>query len=66
MLIQTGENGVLLPPGQTALMEGLLALAKDEDLRLRLGQAAAQITTRFDAQKIYTDWARLLRQVAAK
>jgi glycosyltransferase involved in cell wall biosynthesis len=66
MLIQTGENGVLLPRGQTALMEGLVALAKDEDLRLRLGQAAAQITTRFDAQKIYADWARLLRQVAAK
>lgn len=66
MLIQSGLNGMLLPDGQAALADGLVALAKDAGLRDRMGRAAMQITTRFDAEKIYADWAKLLRQVAGK
>jgi glycosyltransferase involved in cell wall biosynthesis len=64
MLIQSGENGLLLPDGQAALAGGLVALAKDESQRHRMGQAAEQITARFDAQKIYADWAKILRQAS--
>jgi len=44
----TGENGLLVPPGDTrALAEALLALKKDSALRERMGLSSRQYVERF-------------------
>jgi glycosyltransferase involved in cell wall biosynthesis len=51
--VRTGETGILVPPGdQAALADAIFALARDRELRRRLGQAGRALAEREFAEEI--------------
>jgi glycosyltransferase involved in cell wall biosynthesis len=51
--VRTGETGILVPPGDpAALAAAILALARDRELRRRLGQAGRVLVEREFAEEI--------------
>lgn len=67
-LTRDGQDGLLLPPGDAAVMaDGLYRLLSDESLRRELGcKAAASIRERYSLQKILLIWDELFAQVGAR
>ncbi|MGI9505986.1 MAG: glycosyltransferase family 4 protein, partial [Geminicoccaceae bacterium] len=66
-MLDSGRVGLLVPPGDVAaLAEAMVALAKDESGRLRLGSAARDIIERnYSRQAIAEDVLALCREAAA-
>jgi glycosyltransferase involved in cell wall biosynthesis len=65
-LIEDGESGRLVPPGDIDGFAGAAAeLATDETLRVRLGAGARQKAREFDSQKMIERTAEVYQTVAA-
>lgn len=64
-IIQHGENGWLVPPGEGSggLTTGLKALMADSGLRVRMGKMAANVRSRYSMQRIGAQWDTVLRSV---
>lgn len=63
-LIRDGENGFLVPLGDTAAVADAIAvLARDPDLRRRLGAEARRTSAAFDPSRVLLQWERLLDEV---
>jgi glycosyltransferase involved in cell wall biosynthesis len=59
-------DGLLVTPGSTAgLASALLRLARDQDLRTRLGESAAQTARRWDADDLATRWEEIFGEALA-
>lgn len=64
-MVVPGENGLLVPvDDRAALAAALEQLVTDAALRERLGAAAAEVRSRFGAEKILPLWMALLTRVA--
>lgn len=60
MLIKSGENGVLIEPGdKDALVKALLRLASDKDYYDGISKAGGNITDRLAVAKIAEEWEEL-------
>lgn len=65
-LIEHGVNGFLVPMGDEETLAGhLLQLARDRDLRLRLGAAARESLARFEKGAILARWERIYADAVA-
>ena len=65
-IIENGKTGILYPPGDAdALAEGLVRLARDAELRRRLGDAAREKARDFDPELIASEVMRVYEQVLA-
>lgn len=64
-IVRDGENGFLVPPGDTvALAEALTRLLRDPGLRTRLGaQGRVFAETRFSVARMSADYAQLYRRI---
>jgi glycosyltransferase involved in cell wall biosynthesis len=64
-LIQDGENGLLVEPGnEKRLTAAMSAVADDPDLAERLGNNAAKIQSRLDEAVVAAEWRRYLERIA--
>ena len=62
-MIRDGENGLLVDIGNEAqLAKAMETLARDPDLRHRLGRQAAEDMLAFDAGTVVEDWGRIIRR----
>ena len=60
-LIESGENGLLIPSGDTAaLTEALRELMQSPDRAVRLGEKAARIQQSCHPDRVNRDWQKLL------
>jgi glycosyltransferase involved in cell wall biosynthesis len=65
-IVRDGENGFLIPPGDTeAFTEALVTLARDEALRRRMGEAALATAQEFALPRIGARWDALIDELAA-
>ena len=61
-IIHHGKSGLLVPPKDVkALAVAMECLMSDEQQRVRMGQAAVEITRRYSLEKIMGMWERLLK-----
>jgi len=66
-VIRSGENGVLVPPGDVAaLAAAMLRLVDDASLRRRLGEQAAQDARRFRVSAVADRLADLYQELVAE
>jgi glycosyltransferase involved in cell wall biosynthesis len=66
-LIEDGETGLLVPPGDsTALAEAMARLIEDEALRERLGRNARETSRRFASERIVPRFESLYREAIAR
>lgn len=64
-VVHEGEDGYLVEEGNVdALAERLLLLMQDEDLRMRMGKAAYQHSSRFDTDEIMHRWERVFSEMS--
>jgi glycogen(starch) synthase len=65
-VIQTGVNGILVPPGdERALADAMRSVTTDAELLPRLRSGAARTAERYDAERIYEAIERELVRAAA-
>jgi glycosyltransferase involved in cell wall biosynthesis len=63
-VIDDHRNGILVPPKDIdALASGMLELIADDELRHRLGAAAALTADKYTADAIGSEWERLLDEL---
>ena len=63
-IITDGVDGLLVPSGDVhALVEKLMVLMSDENLRRRLGQQARQTAQRYDMATLADQWITLFEKV---
>ena len=64
-VVAEGETGLLVPPADdAALSAGMLRLARDPDLRARLGKAgAARVRARFGLERMFDETIAVYREV---
>jgi glycosyltransferase involved in cell wall biosynthesis len=67
-IVRHEQTGLLVPPGDTeALSAAISRLANDENLRRRLGSAAAaDVATRFSLERISAMWEEMLEGLTAQ
>lgn len=64
-LIQSGENGVLIPVGdEDALVEAMRSILTDESFAKKLGENAEQVKELYAPEKIYRMWEDYITEVA--
>lgn len=62
VLVENGENGLLIPDGDVAgLAEALRRMMADPALRARLGRAARKSMNRFSSEMILAQWQAVIR-----
>jgi glycosyltransferase involved in cell wall biosynthesis len=60
-MVDDGRDGLLVENGSVdALAAGLIRLLGDEELRARLGKAAAASAARFTPQNVMRDWDQVI------
>ena len=65
MLIDDGVNGLIVPKGnEEALAAALSRLMEDETLRAKLGQNAAELRQRVNADAVALEWIEFLTSIA--
>lgn len=63
-LVTDGENGLLIPVGgEEALVDVMTRIADDPALAARLGENAAGIQRRLDAERVAAQWREYLEQI---
>lgn len=63
-VIRDGENGLLTEVGnEEQLLQAMLRLAEDEDLRERLGRAAAETAEHFRKEVVVQQWMDLVEEL---
>lgn len=63
-IVRTGENGILVPMGDTdAMAEAVCRLIEDEDLRRRLGEGAYASAQAFLPERVMDQWDSLFRSL---
>lgn len=63
-LIRDGENGFLVPVGDVdELAEKMMALLKDSELRIRMGERAREIQNRYSEDRIANEYLQYMRSV---
>lgn len=67
-IIQHEKTGLLIPPeDMEALANGICRLIEDKDLRLRMGESAAQdVHEKFSMERIMRQWENLFENVCKK
>lgn len=66
-IVRDGEDGVLVPPGDTAALAAAMArLMADEAERRRLGRNARQAAQRYAPARIMAEWDMLIAEVMAE
>ena len=65
-LIEDGVSGFLCEDGAEDFAEKMASLMKDANLRARMGAAAREAMKKYSADKIWSAWQSLLREVAGK
>lgn len=67
-IIQHEKTGLLIPPeDMEALANGICRLIEDKDLRLRMGESAAQdVHEKFSMERIMRQWENLFEDVCKK
>jgi glycosyltransferase involved in cell wall biosynthesis len=64
-IVHDGVDGVVVPGGDVAALAAALArLMDDEAERRRLGARAVQVVERYGVDRVLTQWAELLRELA--
>ena len=64
-IVSDGANGLLVPVGDAReLADAIMRLIDDPELRLRLGQAATEVITRFDQDRIQSQWTEVLKDAS--
>ena len=67
MLIQNGENGILVPVGDAAALEqAMCSLAADPDYATKIGLAAEQLRNRVDICTITDQWINYINAVVCE
>lgn len=63
-MIESGSNGILVPPGdETKFAEALKLLADDEPLRLRLGKSALAVREKFSDKNVMDQWLSIFSEL---
>ena len=63
-LIENGENGLLVPVGDVdAMAAAMLAYMENDDLRQKVGEAAAKVNEKYAVEKITSDWYACIENV---
>jgi len=63
-IIRNGADGFLVPPGDIDAFAGAMeTLMRNEDLRVRMGNAAKGVAERFGIDVIIEQWLRLFREL---
>lgn len=66
-IISDGEDGLLVPPGDTEkLAESICRLIEDESLRRTMGQQARKSVERFRIERIMAQWNDLFEEVVGE
>jgi glycosyltransferase involved in cell wall biosynthesis len=55
-IIRDGEDGIIVPPGMSALAEGISRLIEDAELRRAMGARARENIRRFSVPQIMRQW----------
>lgn len=67
MLIEQGENGLLVPVGDSdALAEAFRKILSDEEFAGKLGRKAYEITKRLNPDTVNSEWESFLSYIAGK
>ena len=65
-VVQEGQNGFLVPPGDTAAMAAaVVRLLKDESLRRTMGEHALHSVDEFSVEKMLKDYSNLYENISA-
>ncbi len=66
-IVEDGENGLLVPPdSEVGLATAVLRLAREGELRRRLGARALETVRRYDPDTVVADWEQRLQRVIAR
>ena len=62
-VIEAGRTGILVPEGDCiALADGILQLIEQEAVRIAMGKAAKEASSRYDEARVMQQWITLFNQ----